>query len=146
MIFVVDTNILFSACLTPSGKIFDILFEASPSVQFISSTYAVLEITRHKPKLIKLSGLSDNEIESLITVIYSQVAFYTDDQIEKHNWIEADRLTRDVDSKDISFVAMALQNESYLWTGDKKLANHLKNHGFEKVLYTAEVAEMLNID
>jgi hypothetical protein len=36
MIVVVDTNILFSACLTPQGRIFEILFNTPSYAQLIS--------------------------------------------------------------------------------------------------------------
>jgi len=73
------------------------------------------------------------------------VEFYNEDTIEHNNWQEADRLTKDVDSKDISFVALALQTDGLLWTGDKKLTVHLKAMGFNNVINTSELYELLNI-
>jgi predicted nucleic acid-binding protein len=146
MIFVVDTNILFSACLTPAGRIFDILFNAPPSVQLISGHYAIEELLLHKGKLTKLSGHTAEEIDTLMGSILKQIEFFNEAIIEKLYWQEADILTKNVDSKDISFVALALQTGGKLWTGDKKLAAHLKLMGFDGVVNTAELFSLLNIN
>jgi len=146
MIFVVDTNILFSACLTPAGRIFDILFNAPPSVQLISGHYAIKELSLHKGKLIKLSGHTDEKMDVLMGSILKQIDFFDEAMVEKIYWEEADLLTRNVDSKDISFVALALQTGGKLWTGDKKLATHLKLMGFDGVVNTAELFDLLNIN
>lgn len=71
---------------------------------------------------------------------------FKEEIIEKSNWQEAHRLTTGVDSKDIAFVALALQTGGILWTGDKKLSGHLKDLGFDRVVNTAELSSMLNID
>jgi predicted nucleic acid-binding protein len=68
--------------------------------------------------------------------ILQQVRFENEALIEPQNWIEADRLTKGVDSFDISYVALTLQTDGWLWTGDKRLTAHLKSLGFERVLNT----------
>jgi predicted nucleic acid-binding protein len=119
MIIIVDTNILFSACLTPSGRIFEILFNAPPYVQLISSHLAIEELKWHKQKLLKLSKHSEEDLDLLIELVLKQIEFFDYDIIENKHWQEADRLTNGVDGDDISFVALALQTGGILWTGDK---------------------------
>jgi predicted nucleic acid-binding protein len=63
--------------------------------------------------------------------------------IDVLNWQKAKSLTEGVDNDEIGFVALALQNDGWLWTGDRKLANHLKEHGFTKVISTIELYEAL---
>lgn len=65
--------------------------------------------------------------------------------IESRHWHEADRLTKEVDSKDISFVALSLQTEALLWTGDKKLSAHLKAKGFGRVVDTNILYQLFDI-
>ncbi|WP_184550522.1 PIN domain-containing protein [Mucilaginibacter sp. FT3.2] len=146
MIVVADTNILFSACLTPDNRIFEILFSTSPKLQLISSYYAIEELRQHKAKLIRLSKHSEQEIEILLMAVLKQIDFFGEDIIEKKYWIEADNLTKGVDSKDISFVALALKTNAMLWTGDKKLVNHLKTLNFENIINTSELYALLSID
>lgn len=145
MIFVVDTNILFSACYTPSGRIFDILFNAPTSTQLISAHYAIEELMLHKGKFATKSSYTAEEIDSLIASVLKQVDFINEEIIDEPYWLEADRLTKDVDSKDIAFVALTLQTGGLLWTGDKKLANHLKVMSFDRVVNTTELIDLLGI-
>jgi predicted nucleic acid-binding protein len=142
---IVDTNILFSACLTPSGRLFEILLNAKPSVQFISSHLAIDELSAHKQKLQSLSKLSRADLDALIEIVLKQIDFFDYRLVEPEHWKEADLLTKDVDGDDISFVALVLQTGGTLWTGDKKLANHLKTMQFKQVIDTTELYELLKI-
>jgi len=144
MIIVVDTNILFSACLTPSGRLFQILLNANPSAQFISSHLAIDELSEHKIKLQTLSKISPADLAILIEVVLKPIEFFDYRIIDRDHWREADRLTKDVDGDDVSFVALALQTNGWLWTGDKKLSVHLKSMGFAKVIGTAELFDLLS--
>jgi predicted nucleic acid-binding protein len=145
MIFIVDTNILFSACITPAGRIFEILFNAPPHAQLISSHFAIEELMLHKAKLIKLSGFIEEEVDILLSSILKQIDFISEDIIESEHWEYAVRLTSGVDSKDVSFVALAIQTGGWLWTGDKKLSVHLKTMGFNRVINTSELYSRLEI-
>src|ERR1700722_19501556 len=115
MIFIVDTNILFSACITPAGRIFEILFNAPANAQLISSHFAIEELMLHKAKLIKLSGFIEEEVDILLSSILKQIDFISEDVIESEHWEYADGLTSGVDSKDVSFVALAVQTGGWLW-------------------------------
>jgi len=144
VIVVVDTNILFSACLTPQGRTFEILFHAR--AELISSHLAIEEITRHKQKLLRLSKLPADDLETLIALVIKQVTFIDEAIVEETYWKQADELTRGVDGDDVAFVALALQTGGILWTGDKKLAQHLKNLHFDRVASSAELIQLLTIE
>jgi predicted nucleic acid-binding protein len=145
MIIIVDSNILFSACISPNNKIAEILFSPLPHVQRISCYYAVAELFKHKEKIIKFSKLPVGKLNELFYAILRQIEFLNENMITIQNWKEAQKLTSGIDSNDISFVAMALQKDGLLWTGDKKLTEHLKESGFTKVINTANLYEMLEI-
>ncbi|MBC7400119.1 MAG: hypothetical protein H7289_09250 [Mucilaginibacter sp.] len=144
MIIVVDTNILFSACLTPSGRIFEILFNVPSYVRLISSHLAIEELKWHKQKLLKLSKHSEEDLDLLIELVLKQIEFFDENIVENKYWQEADNLTSAVDGDDISFVALALQTGGILWTGDKKLSNYLKVMNFDTVINTSELFELFN--
>ena len=120
--------------------------EHFPDVRRISCHYALDELTQHREKLIKASKLPADKLDALLFETLKQVTFYDESTISPKYWEQADQLTKDVDSKDIAFVALALQTGGMLWTGDKKLSNHIKTMGFERVLSTAELALLLNIE
>jgi predicted nucleic acid-binding protein len=52
---VVDTNLIFSALVSNSSKIREILFESN--LTFYAPDYLITEIFKHKDKLIKYSKL-----------------------------------------------------------------------------------------
>jgi predicted nucleic acid-binding protein len=148
MIVIIDTNILFSACIAKEkqSRISEILFSPVSSLEHITCSYARTELTIHHEKLLKASKLSADELAEYLHGIFKRVQIFEEEIIEKPLWQEADRLTRGVDGKDIAFVALALQTDGLLWTGDKRLAGHLKTMGFDRVVNTAELAALLNIE
>lgn len=146
MIIVVDTNILFGALITPNGRLAYLLAKPDLPVTRISCHFLLAELFKHQPKIVENSKRRIDEVTD--DLLYYLKVIRLDDEtfIAPQHWQEADRLTKDVDSKDIAFVALALQTGGLLWTGDKKLANHLKAMGFDRVVNTAELATLLNIE
>ncbi len=66
MIIVVDANILFSALITPNGKLAKILSHPKLPVKLVSCHFAVIELFKHQEKIIRLSKRSaENVIEDL---------------------------------------------------------------------------------
>ena len=57
---VVDTNILFSALIVPYGQQADILLR-NTELDLYSCYFLYIELLKHKKKLLKLSGLVENE-------------------------------------------------------------------------------------
>lgn len=143
MIIVVDSNILFSACISRYNKIAEILFNPLPNFQRVSSYYAIVELFKHKKKINKLSKLSEEKFIELLYALLRQVEFLNENMIDSINWREEDRLTAGIDSNDIAFVALTLQKDGFLWTGDKKLIDHLKRNGLNNVIDTTELYKML---
>ena len=145
MILIVDSNILFSACISPNGKIAEILFNPIPRIERISCYYALAELFKHQPKIVKCCKLPSDKVSMLYYGIIKQVDFINENIVERRFWLEADKLTAGVDGDDVAFVALALQKQGWLWTGDKPLAKHLRDNGFEKVISTAELYELLEL-
>jgi len=145
VIIVVDTNILFCACIAAekTNKLSDLLYSSLPGLQRISCYYAIAELFKHQERLIKISKLPLEKLNILLYETLKQVEFYNEDTIQSLHWEEANRLTKDVDSKDITFVPLALQTGGLLWTGDKKLSEHLRRMGFDNVVNTPELYAVL---
>ncbi|MBZ9787151.1 PIN domain-containing protein [Psychroflexus sp. CAK57W] len=142
MKIVVDTNIIFSGLLSPNGKISDLLLNSSDKFDFYTPTYLLDELENHKLKLLKISGFSENELEFMKRNIFKKIELIDLEYISDSTWIKAIELTKNVDEYDAPFVALALELESAIWTGDKKLAKELKNKGIDWVLTTDIIAEI----
>ncbi len=58
---VVDTNVVFSAILNIDSQIARILLYSANHFEFYSCELLKLEILKHKSKILKITGYSENE-------------------------------------------------------------------------------------
>jgi len=130
---IVDTNIVFSAMLNTHSNIAEILIKSSP-FEFYAPSYILQELNKHNSKLHSLLGIPSEEITVLKKLIFERIEIIQERKIQETFWIEAERLTKDVDHDDIAFVALALHLDALLWTGDKKLSKGLMAGGFKNVI------------
>jgi len=109
---VVDTNILFSALLRPKSSFADILLGTEN--HFFVCEQVVIELFKLKEKLVKTSQLSKEDLISL------------------NSRAAAHLLCKDIDENDTPHVALTLELNGLLWTGDKKLKEGLRRKGFNQ--------------
>lgn len=140
MNIVVDTNIVFSAMLNTNSLIASILTDHSNNLNFQSPGYLLVELSEHRDKLTKIIKINDDEFNELLKLVTQNVTFIQEDKISSFNWIEAERLTKPVDSDDIAFIALSLELKCPLWTGDKKISKAISEI---KILNTNEVRELI---
>lgn len=143
MIFIVDANIIFSAILNPTRHIATILTGLVRSeIVLISPSFLKKELTKHKPRLASLTGVSHDIIDELISIYTKRIIFYAEEIIPLEIWNHADALTRGVDEKDTIYIAFAMFFQCRLWSGDKTLKNHLLAKGFDIVVSTQDLLEV----
>lgn len=121
MIIVVDSNIIFSALLSPEGTISDLLLNSNESFDFYSPDFMLEELDNHQEKILKYSGLSVKELNFLKRLTFKNINLIDPENINKNNWKRANKLIKDVDEFDEPFIALTLELNASLWTGDKKL-------------------------
>lgn len=143
MRLVVDTNIVFSAILNSSGNIGKLLIHYSRYFEFFSCQYLKEEIAAHRPKLKKLTKLTEAELDELIQITTGNILFINEQIIPQKDWRYAIELMKDLDQKDIAFVALTHHLKAHLWTGDKKLVKGLVNQGYDKVITTQILTDNL---
>ena len=139
MRIVVDTNIVFSALINSSATIPNIIISPFGRNRFYTSEFLFDELEKHINKLQKASKLTEKDINKAITKLFKYIHIISLDIIPQEIWLKAEAMTNDIDPDDIAFVALSIFLDAYLWTGDKKLYNGLKNKGFDNVLSTFEV-------
>jgi len=142
MRIVVDTNIVFSALINSSATIPDIIISPFSHFRFYTSEYLFEELEKHKVKLQKASKLTEKEIEWTIANLFKYINIISLGIIPQKIWLAEEDLTIDIDPDDISFVALSIFLDAYLWTGDKVLHRGLINKGFDRVLLTSELERM----
>jgi predicted nucleic acid-binding protein len=126
---VVDSNILFSALLK-EGALAAFLTQKRDSIQFITSDFLVDEIHSHWGKLIELSSLSESQLNVAWSKLIKALHFVNPQAIDSNVFAEAHRICKKVDEKDTIFVALALDFQCQLLTGDKRLRNGLERQGY----------------
>jgi len=124
----VDANVLFSGSLPVSSKIRETLLQRNHD--FYAPSFVIVELFRHKDKIFKHSKLTEEEVYEFLNKMIERLHLTQTEFISSENRVKAYELCRDVDPKDAVYVALCLEIEADLWTGDKKPTRHLSEQGF----------------
>lgn len=127
---VVDTNILFSALLSSQSKFTDSLFTSGH--QFYVCELVVVELFKHKEKIVGLSKLSEDDIVRLNHILLRRLTLYKEDLIAPEHRTAAYALCHSSDPSDTPHVALTLEVDGLLWTGDNTLKKGLQRQGFDQ--------------
>ena len=142
MILVVDTNIIFSAILTPEGTISDLLLNSSDNFDFFSPNTIVGELEKHHQKLLKISRYSEKDLNFLKRILLKKLEIIDLESISPMTWEKAIELVKNVDESDAPFVALSMELDAALWTGDKNLTKGMIEKGVDWILNTNDVKEI----
>lgn len=142
MKMIVDTSIFMSALISPKGIYAELLMNPIFQFEKFSSYYLVVEIFKHKDKILKYSKLTESELIEQVYNLLKNVTLINEDQIPKEIWLSSYEWTKDVDENDTAFVALTEHINGKLWSLDKKLTNGLKNKGYQKIIGTGELKQI----
>jgi len=146
MRIIVDTNIVFSALLNSNGRIGRLLFDSRNKFHFYSCKYLQKEIHRHIDKIRHYSGLNEDDLSELISLIESRIIFIEEELLSDSIIAEAKELVSGIDFDDFAFVAVNNHLSALLWTGDKKLIIGLRQKGYRRIVSTDDLWEMQQIN
>lgn len=144
MKIIVDTNIVFSGILNSSSRIGKILISSKNHFQFFTCDFLKQELVKHKEKLLKLTKLNFLELEELEKLVTANITFINESLIQDKDFVKSRELLEKIDINDIPFVALTLNLEGTLWTGDKILIQGLRTKGFTRVINTVELSKILD--
>lgn len=133
MKIVVDTNILFSACLANYSKERQHLILSEN--EFYAPNFVFPEIFKYKEKILRYSKASEQEIYQTLIALTEKIQFVPNTEVSLASRQKAYDLCKNIDEKDTPFVALTIELAGLLWTGDKKLKNGLLQHKFD-LFYT----------
>ena len=125
---IVDTNILFAAMRSANSRLRITLDR--PDLKFYTPNFLVVEIFKHKEKILKKSKASEDEIYEFLNQLLRKVQFVSEENLSLGNIIQAYKLCNEIDEKDTLFVALTLELEGELWTRDEALKAGLIKKGF----------------
>ena len=141
MKIIVDTSIFMSALISPKGIYAELLMNPIFQFEKYSSYYLIIEVFKHKEKILKYSKLTESELLEQVYNLLKNVTLINESQIPEEVWKKSFALTKDVDENDTAFVALTEYTEGKLWTLDKKLSKGLKNKEYTKIIGTRELKE-----
>lgn len=127
---VVDTNVVFSALLKAGGHFPEVLLQSEHSFHVGESV--LVELFRHKEKILRLSQLGDEDLANFYHVLLRRITVFKEDLIAPAHWRTASELCDGVDENDTPHVALTLELDGLLWTGDKRLREGLAAKGFDR--------------
>lgn len=139
MNLMVDTNIIISSLITPKGTIADLIFNKLDKSILVSPRFMLDELQDKFNKILKITRYPNQYLVDLIYLIHKKIDFIDDKLISFKNQQKAYDLVWDIDKKDLLFVALSLQTDYKIWTGDLKLISGLRQKGFENILSTNEL-------
>ncbi|MEW5799943.1 MAG: PIN domain-containing protein [Bacteroidota bacterium] len=139
MNYIVDANIVFNGILNTNSTIADLLINSHSFFSFIAPEFLRKEIRKHYPRLKSISGFTSRQIQEAEHYVCKQITFASLEQIPETVWVEAWKLTADVDPKDVVYIALAKYFHCKLWSGDKQLARGLAKKGYIDIITTKEL-------
>ncbi len=125
---VVDTNILFSALLRDDSTFARVLLGSDRTFAICESV--IVELFKYKEKIVRLSKLDEEQVVRLYYTLVRHLTISKEDLIEPAHRQRACELCSDIDPADAPHIALALQLDGLLWTGDAKLKSGLAKKGF----------------
>jgi predicted nucleic acid-binding protein len=128
---VVDTNIIFSALVRSESRISRTLF-VEEEIEFFIPRIAVVEIFKYKEKILRAAQCEEEVLLEQFHRVLKRLNFVNEDRVSIKNYAAAWKLCKDVDPKDFLFVALTLELEGLLWTGDRVLMRGLTGQGFNQ--------------
>ena len=116
MNLVVDTNRVIAALLKDSSSRKTI---KNVDYAFITPDFSLEEINKYKTVLCKKSGLTEEDFDILLTLIFSTIEIIP--KSDYKDFIgEAEKLIGERDAKDIPFLALAIAKKvDGIWSDDK---------------------------
>ena len=145
MKLVVDTNIVFSAMISPKGVAGELMLFTWPRLELFAPEDLRVELSKHRDKAVKASKLSVDEVVELEGIVLGRITVVPHAVVPTATWERAYDLVKDIDEDDDQFVALALHLNCPLWTGDGKLVRGLRRKGFKLLVTNDDLRKELGV-
>ncbi len=142
MIVITDSNLIFSALITPNGTVAKILNDKN-KIQIFVPNFIFEEINNHFDKILLISAYSKLELIEEIKNIKDRIKIIETSSIPQKYIVEATEIVKDIDENDMFFVALNLYKKHKIWTSDKVLIAGLEAKGYHICITTAELKAKL---
>ena len=142
MIVITDSNILFSALISPNGIVANVL-KSKSNIQIFAPDFLFEEIDNHLDKIVKYSKRSKKDIKLEILSFKERLQIINRKDIPKKEVQKAIKIVNHIDIDDFLFVALHFYTKHKLWTSDKELIKGLLKKGYDICITTKQLQEKL---
>jgi predicted nucleic acid-binding protein len=138
--FILDVNVLFSGVVSQK-EIYKALF--TDHVCY-TPDFAMIELNKYRQEILKKTKLKAEGLRDFTLFAFSKISVVPDYIISDVSFAKAEMLCKDIDPKDVAYIALAEELQIPLLTRDKPLHDGLKAQGFELVkMFDEFVRELL---
>lgn len=143
MTIIVDANIILSAIINPYSPIAQLLFSTNLKVDFVLPEFALQEISIHKNRICEKSNISAKIFGKTLEGILNNLLIFSDELVDSKTSAKAIKLATEIDMKDAIYVSFSLALDALFWTGDLKLFRGLRRKGFDNIITTKELQQII---
>ena len=143
MIVIADTNIFYSALITPTGTIAKILDERK-KIQYFIPDYLIGEVKEHLPDIqrylekFRQVKKSKQQLMAEFALLLEGITIIPISKIKKEYVNKALGIVKDIDEKDYPFIALHFEIKHKIWTVDERLIKGLTEKGYKHIFITTE--------
>jgi predicted nucleic acid-binding protein len=127
---IVDTNILFSALLSSQSRFASTILR--DEARFVICDSVIVELFEHKERIAAHSQHAETELLSAMRDLLRHIRVCQEVLISDDSWTRAFQLCQSIDPADTPHLALTLELNGLLWTGDRRLKAGLQAKGFER--------------
>jgi predicted nucleic acid-binding protein len=143
VVVVIDANIIISASLKIKGRIAELIFNYSSTINYVVPAFILSEIKENEEKICTAGKISKIEFNQNLAVLLTKLLLINDDEISDATFKKSFDLTKSIDPNDTIYIALAISLNALFWTGDLKLLRGLKRKGFAHIITTLDFEQIL---
>ena len=128
--FVIDANVLMSIIISGRAGYRPIL----SFNHFFLPDFALIEVDKYKDVLRSKTKMSQNQLTEWTYFVFSELTILPGYILESEVLEKSHKLLENIDVKDVTYIALAMQLDLPLLTRDRPLFEGLRKQGFRKVL------------
>ena len=128
--FVLDVNVIFSGVLSRK-EIYRKLFK---EYRLYTPDFAFIELEKYRKTILKKArDINESDLKSFTLFIFSYVTVVPDYLISEESYHKAESLVKEIDPKDVVYVALAEELGIPLLTRDKTLYEGLESLQYKNI-------------
>ncbi len=130
MNYVVDANVLMSIIISGKGIYKPLL----SYYKLIVPEFALVEIDKYKDIIFEKTKMQKSELINFSYSVFSEIVVLPNYVMDDYVIEKAVELTKNIDIKDVSYIALSMQLDLVLLTRDKKLIAGVKKKKYNKIM------------